>query len=402
MTTNPLRKATEYGQSIWLDFLRRQLIESGDLQRLIDDDGLRGITSNPSIFHAAIGGSDDYDETIRTLAREGKSAEAIYRTLVLSDVRDAADHFRRLYEDSAGRHGFVSLEVSPHLARDTAGTIAEARSLWNALDRPNVFIKVPATRAGLPAIEQLIAEGININVTLLFGLPRYREVAEAYLRGLEARVRQGTSIARVASVASFFLSRIDVLVDAQLDDKLAGAGDAASVARGLRGQVAIACARCAYQIYKEIYAGDRFRALAGHGARTQRLLWASTSTKNSAYSDVKYVDALIGPDTVNTMPRETLDAYRAHGDPAPRIEQDVDGARKTLQQLAALAIGIDEVSAQLMDEGIEKFNKPFDALMQKLEDARRRALLSDHTRPGRPTEGASTEGASKARAWRGR
>jgi transaldolase/glucose-6-phosphate isomerase len=374
MKDNPLRKAAEFGQSIWLDFLRRHLIESGELQQLIDEDGLRGLTSNPKIFQKAIGGSDDYDERIRALAHEGKSVDEIYQTLTVDDVRDAADRLRPLHDESDGQHGFVSLEVSPHLARQTDATISEARSLWQALDRPNVFIKVPATREGLPAIEQLIAAGINVNVTLLFGLPRYREVADAYLRGLQQRVEAGAPIKHVASVASFFLSRIDVLVDSLLEDRMNAAGDNASIAHDLHGQVAIACARIAYQIYKQIYAEERFRTLAEQGARAQRLLWASTSTKNPDYSDVKYVDALIGPDTVNTLPRETLDAYRDHGDPARRLEEDVDGARRTLQELADLGIEIDEVTEQLVDEGIEKFNKPFDKLMQTLDEERKAAL----------------------------
>jgi transaldolase/glucose-6-phosphate isomerase len=374
MTQNPLLKAADLGQSIWLDFLRRHLITAGELDQLITEDGLRGVTSNPKIFEKAIGGSDDYDERIRVLAHEGKTAEDIYQDLTVNDVQSAADHFRSIYDESDGRHGFVSLEVSPHLAGDTDGTIAEARKLWRALDRPNVLIKVPATREGLPAIRQLISEGVNVNVTLLFGLPRYREVADAYLSGLEDRVKAEQPIDRVASVASFFLSRIDVLVDPQIDDKRRAGADAAAIAESLRGQVAIACARLAYQIYKEIYAEDRFRALADKDGRTQRLLWASTSTKDPTYSDVKYVDALIGPDTINTAPRETLDAYRDHGDPAPRLEQDLDGARQVLAQLANLDIDIDEVTQQLEDEGIEKFSKPYDRLMQTLKEERRAAL----------------------------
>ncbi len=374
MPQNPLKKATELGQSIWLDFLRRHLVESGELQQLINEDGLRGITSNPSIFEKAIGGSDDYDETIRALAREDKSVHDIYEALTIGDVQAAADRFQPVYESTDGRDGYVSLEVSPHLARKTKETIDEARRLWQALDRPNVFIKVPATREGLPAIRQLISEGINVNVTLLFGLPRYREVANAYLSGLEDRVQRGEPIARVASVASFFLSRIDVLVDLMLEEKMHAGKDAWAKAGKLHGQTAVACARVAYRIYKEIYARDRFRDLAKKGGRTQRLLWASTSTKNPNYSDVKYVDALIGPDTVNTVPLETLNAFRDHGHAARRLEQHVDQAQSMLDDLPELGIHLDQVTEQLVNEGIEKFNKPFDKLMETLKSQREAAL----------------------------
>jgi transaldolase/glucose-6-phosphate isomerase len=374
MTHNAIRRATELGQSIWLDFLRRHLIKSAELRQLIEEDGLRGVTSNPKIFQKAIGGSNDYDESIAVLAREGKSVEDIYQALTVGDVRKAADEFRAHYDQSDGRHGFVSLEVSPHLARQTGATIDEARKLWRALDRPNVFIKVPATREGLPAIQQLIAEGINVNVTLLFGLPRYREVADAYLGGLEQRAKKGEPIDRGASVASFFLSRIDVLVDDLLERKMKPGKDPETIAQHLHGEIAIACARVGYQIYKEIYGGERFQALAKQGARTQRLLWASTSTKNPDYSDVKYVDALIGPETINTLPRETLDAFRNHGHPGLRLEEDVGDARQMLEQLADIGIHLDQVTQQLEDEGIEKFVKPFDKLMQTLRDERERAL----------------------------
>jgi transaldolase/glucose-6-phosphate isomerase len=374
MTHNAIRRATELSQSIWLDFLRRHLIKSAELRQLIEEDGLRGVTSNPKIFQKAIGGSNDYDESIAVLAREGKSVEDIYQALTVGDVRKAADEFRAHYDQSDGRHGFVSLEVSPHLARQTGATIDEARKLWRALDRPNVFIKVPATREGLPAIQQLIAEGINVNVTLLFGLPRYREVADAYLGGLEQRAKKGEPIDRGASVASFFLSRIDVLVDDLLERKMKPGKDPETIAQHLHGEIAIACARVGYQIYKEIYGGERFQALAKQGARTQRLLWASTSTKNPDYSDVKYVDALIGPETINTLPRETLDAFRNHGHPGLRLEEDVGDARQMLEQLADIGIHLDQVTQQLEDEGIEKFVKPFDKLMQTLRDERERAL----------------------------
>jgi transaldolase/glucose-6-phosphate isomerase len=374
MKDNPLLKLNSLGQSIWLDYLRRGMIVSGELQRLIEEDGLSGMTSNPSIFEKAIAGSHDYDDAIRALALEGKSVEETYQILTVEDVQQAADLFRPIYDETEGRDGFVSLEVSPHLAHDTDGTIAEARRLWAALDRPNVFIKVPATQEGVPAIQQLISEGINVNVTLLFGLPRYRKVAEAYIAGLEARAEQGKPIERVASVASFFLSRIDVLVDPMLEKVMQAGGPKAKIAEAPHGQVAIASAKIAYQMYQEIFDSERFLKLAGQGARTQRLLWASTSTKSPADSDVKYVEALIGPETVNTVPVETLNAYRDHGQPAPRLEEHVPEAYEVLDHLPQVGVDLNKVTQQLEDEGVEKFNKPFDQLMATLEEERAAAL----------------------------
>lgn len=367
---NPLKRLQQFGQAIWLDYIRRSLVTGGELDRLIEEDGLAGVTSNPSIFEKAIDGSRDYDNAIRALALEGHSAEEIYRNLSVGDVQGAADLFRPLYNRTNGRDGFVSLEVSPHLAHSTKETIAEARQLWQELERPNVFIKVPGTEEGLPAIRQLIGEGINVNVTLLFGLPRYRKVAEAYIEGLEELERQGKPMEHVASVASFFLSRIDVLVDPMLEKRADRGGQEGEAANSLRGQVAIASAKSAYQIYKEIFNGERFRKLASRGARSQRLLWASTSTKNPAYSDVKYVDALIGPMTVNTVPLETLNAYRDHGHPAPRLEENHADADGVLKDLARVGIDIDEVTHQLEDEGVEKFVKPYDRLMETLKKQR--------------------------------
>jgi transaldolase/glucose-6-phosphate isomerase len=372
MKENPLIKLTTFGQAIWLDYISRQMIDSGELQRLIDEDGLRGVTSNPSIFEKAIAGSRDYDDDIRFLAREGKNIQEIYEALTVADVQRAADVFRPRFEELQGADGFVSLEVNPHLAHDTPGTIAEARRLWDKLDRPNVFIKVPATRAGLPAIRQLVSEGININVTLLFGLPRYREVAEAYLSGLEERAAQGLHL-NVASVASFFLSRIDVLLDPRLE-KIAQAGGSLAAAATLKGEVAIASAKVAYSIYQQIFGSQRFKGLADKGAQTQRLLWASTSTKNPAYLDTKYVEPLIGPDTVNTLPVETLKAYRDHGNPAPRLAEDLEKAAAVLQRLPELGLDLNQATQQLEDEGVEKFNQPYDSLMCTLEGKRREAL----------------------------
>jgi transaldolase len=376
MTKNPLRNLEEFGQSVWLDYIRRQMITSGDLQRLIEADGLKGMTSNPAIFEKAISGNRDYDEAIRAMVMHHQSLEEIYQALTVEDVQLAADVFLPLYEKLEGRDGFVSLEVNPHLARDTAGTIAEARRLWQTVARPNIFIKVPATPEGLPAITQLISDGINVNVTLLFGLPRYEKVAEAYIAGLEARAARGQSLKRLASVASFFLSRIDVLIDPKLEKIMASGGPQAIAAKTLRGEVAIASAKMAYFIYKRIFGSERFQSLAAKGANPQRVLWASTGTKNPDYSDVKYVEALIGPDTINTLPPETLDAYRDHGNPAPRLEEGLNQAAGILQRLPELGLDLNQVTQQLEDEGIEKFNTPYDSLMRTLEAKRRATLMA--------------------------
>jgi len=374
LSENPLRRLQAFGQSVWLDYIDLRLIESGGLQRLIDEDGLRGVTTNPSIFDKAVEGSDAYDDSIRQAAREGMSVEEICRLITTEDVRKAADLFKPVYDELDGRDGFVSLEVNPHLAHDLSGTMDEAPMLWAALHRPNVFIKVPATVEGLQCIRKLTADGINVNVTLLFGLKRYRMVADAYISGLEDRAAAGLPIDRVASVASFFLSRIDVRID-ELLEKFIPRGE--KLAWRLRGRSAIACAKIAYRAYREIFEGERFQSLARMGARTQRVLWASTSTKNPEYSDTKYVEALIGPDTINTMPVETLDAYRDHGDPAFRLGQDIDEARDTLDRLAELGIDMDKIAGQLEEEGIEKFNKPYDSLMASLEKKRRASCLSE-------------------------
>lgn len=370
MRENPLLKLQGYGQSVWMDFVRRNMLTSGEMEQYIKEDGVRGVTSNPSIFEKAIAGSHDYDDEVRALALAGKSAQDIYQALTVSDIQRAADLFRPIYDQTDGGDGFVSLEVSPHLAHDTEGTIAETRRLWTALNRPNVMIKIPATKEGLPAIQQAISEGINVNITLLFGLPRYQEVAEAYIAGLEARAAQGQPISRIASVASFFLSRIDVLVDPMIEKTMQAGGSNAETAAQVHGQVAIASAKVAYEMYKRTFENDRFQKLAGQGARPQRLLWASTSTKNPAYSDVKYVEPLIGPDTINTMPLETLDAYRDHGQPAPRLEENVTEAHRLLEQLPQVGIDIDAVTQQLEDDGIRKFITPYDQTIKTLEEKR--------------------------------
>ena len=378
MKDNPLLKLRSFGQSIWLDYIRRRMLVSGELGRLIEEDGLAGVTSNPSIFEKAIAESDDYDDAIRSLARAGKNAGEIYEELAVEDIRLTADLLRPLYDRVEGRDGFVSLEVSPRLATDTAGTVLEARHLWARVNRPNVLIKVPGTLEGLTAIRQLISEGINVNVTLLFGLSRYQAVVEAYIAGLEERIASGLPFDRISSVASFFLSRIDVLIDPLLEKKLQEGGRLADTASMLRGEVAIASAKTAYQLYKEIHNTARFHKLAARSARPQRVLWASTSSKNPDYSDVKYVEALIGPDTINTIPLETLAAYRDHGNPALRLEEDPEEARRVLMLLPETGIDLDTVTMQLEKEGIEKFVKPFDKLVQTLE----RKKNTDQQDPG--------------------
>ena len=369
---NPLLHLQAFGQSAWLDFLRRGMLTSGEMQRLMEDCGVQGVTSNPSIFEKAIAGSHDYDDRIHALALEGKTSREIYEDLTLDDVRRTADLFRRVYDQTEGRDGFVSLEVSPDLADDATGTVKEARRLWQLLNRPNVMIKVPGTREGITAIRQLIAEGINVNVTLLFGLSRYRDVCEAYLEGLAARMAKGIPLGRVASVASFFLSRIDTLVDSLSDQRRQERDDDKSC--HAPGQTAIACATAAYEIYKEIFRGERFSALAAQEARPQRLLWASTSTKNPSESDVKYVEALIGPDTVNTLTLETLNAYRDHGRPAARLEEGMAQARDVLDRLHTSGIDVEKLSDRLEEEGIRKFIRAFDGLMESIERKRMATL----------------------------
>jgi len=356
---NPLLEVLQQGQSIWLDLLDRKMMDSGKLRALIDEDGLRGITSNPAIFEKAISNSSDYDADIAALAENEDDNEAIFFGLAIKDIKRAADFFGPVYEKSEGRDGFVSLEVSPRLAKDTEGTLDQARELWKKVDRKNVMIKIPGTEEGLPAIRQCINEGININVTLLFGLPRYREVADAYLGGLEDRLDAGKPIGGVASVASFFLSRIDVMVDPMLEEK--GMKD-------LKGEVAIASAKKAYQIYQEVFSGDRFKNLQEKGAKTQRVLWASTGTKDPSFSDVKYVEALIGPETVNTLPLDTLEAFRDHGKVSNGLTENHEHAEKVLRRLKENGIDIDQITQKLEDEGFEKFNTPYDKLLKGIED----------------------------------
>jgi transaldolase len=367
MNSNPLRRLEAFGQSIWSDFISRAIIDSGELLRMIQTDGVGGVTSNPSIFEKAIAESHDYDAEIRTLAEQGKNVEEIYRILTVNDIQRAADILKPTYDRLQGADGYVSLEVSPKLANDTEATIDEARILWKAANRPNVMIKVPGTEAGLPAIRQLIGEGININVTLLFGLPRYRQVIEAYLDGLETRMARREQATSVASVASFFLSRIDVLTDPLMEKRALSNASDADLAKSLVGTVAIASAKTAYQIYREAFDSGRFRKLADFGARTQRLLWASTSTKNPKYSDVKYVEPLIGADTVNTLPAETLNAYRDHGNPAMTLTENVSEALSTLGRLKQVGIDLDTVTQQLEKQGVDKFVKAYDLLLESVK-----------------------------------
>ncbi|QHT68000.1 transaldolase [Rhodocytophaga rosea] len=374
MTSNPLVKVHSFGQSIWMDFIRRGILANGELKDMIDSYGLKGITSNPAIFEEAINRSTDYQQAIQELVRAGKSTDEIYQTLAVEDIQNAADLFRPIYDQTNAMDGYVSLEVSPYLAKDTDGTIAEAKLLWKAVNRPNVMIKVPGTLEGLPAIQYLISEGINVNVTLLFGLERYRAVTNAYITGLENRLRSGKPIDKISSVASFFLSRIDVMIDPQLEKIAASGGENAAKAKSLLGKIAIANAKMSYQIYKEVFNEPRFKTLADRGAQVQRLLWASTGTKNPAYSDVMYIETLIGPDTVNTVPLETLKAYQDHGQPASRLEEGLTESRKMLSDLDSLGINLDEITHNLEVEGVDKFNKPFAKLMEALENKRKEAL----------------------------
>ena len=370
MTTNHLFEIQEYGQSIWMDNLSRDAIESGELKEAIVTRSLRGITSNPAIFEKAIAGNQIYDADIEAGIKDGKSVTEIYESLVFDDIRNACDIFKPVYEQTNGVDGYISIEVPPDIARDTETTISEARRYHKAVDRPNVMIKIPGTPEGLPAVEQAISDGISVNVTLLFSVQAYIDTFWAYIKGLEARVEKGESIDNIASVASFFLSRIDSEVDGRIDKMLAETSDADEKAKleSIKGKVAIANAKIAYQEYKKILATDRWQALAAKGAKVQRLLWASTSTKNPAYSDVMYVDELVGPDTVNTLPPNTIEACADHCDVASRVETDIDGAKQTMATLAEVGIDVDEVMAQLLDEGIDKFIKPFESLMTSLED----------------------------------
>jgi transaldolase len=365
-----LTRLVELGQSVWYDYIRRDLYQGPELRRLIEKDGLRGMTSNPTIFEKAIAETELYDEEMRRLAAEGASPEAIVESLAVEDVRRAAETFQSVYEETGGDDGFVSIEVRPQLARDTEGSAAEARRLWKACDRPNVMVKIPATNEGVHAIRRCLSEGININITLLFSVPRYREVMEAYLGAMEDRLAAGKRVGHIRSVASFFVSRVDTNADKKLDALARDTGRPDRErrrARNLRGRVAIANARIAYQAFEEVFQSSRFAKLKERGVRLQRPLWASTSTKDPAYPDLYYVEALVAPNTVDTMPPETFEAYRDHGDPRIRIHDDPNGARSVFQELAELGIDEQLISRELEDEGAEKFRDSYGRILKAVE-----------------------------------
>jgi transaldolase / glucose-6-phosphate isomerase len=365
-TKNPLVQLLDYGQSMWLDYIRRDLFTTGKLKQMIEQDGLRGMTSNPSIFEKAIGESSLYDDILKQLSgRSDLDTTAKYEQIAIRDIQAAADALRGVYEESKFRDGYVSLEVSPYLARKTQETIDEARRLWKTVNRPNVMIKVPGTTEGLPAIRTLYGEGINVNVTLLFAQEVYEQVAEAYVAGLEDYAGRGGNLKKMAGVASFFISRIDTLIDSLLEQKIkAGAnGNQQGLYESLLGKVAIANGKLTYQRYQRIFSGPRWQALAAKGAQTQRVLWASTSTKNPKYRDVVYVEELIGPDTVNTMPPATVDAFRDHGKLRNSLTEDVPGAQKTMDDLAKAGISIKDVTDKLTEDGVKLFADAFDKLL---------------------------------------
>ena len=369
-TRNPLKDLLNYGQSMWLDYIRRDLFTTGQLKHMIAEDGLRGMTSNPAIFEKAIGESSLYNDILKSLAlRRDLDTTGKYEQIAIRDIQDAADALRPVYEDSNFRDGYVSLEVSPYLARKTQETIAEARRLWKTVQRENVMIKVPGTAEGLPAIRQLIGEGINVNVTLLFAQEVYERVADAYIAGVEDLAARGGNLKKMAGVASFFISRIDTLVDSLLNERLKTTSDAGQQAllKGLLGKVAIANGKLTYQRYQRIFSGPRWQALASKGAQTQRVLWASTSTKNPNYRDVVYVEELIGPDTVNTIPPATVDAFRDHGRLRNSLTEDVPGAQKVMDDLARAGISIKQVTDKLTDDGVKLFADAFDKLLAAVE-----------------------------------
>jgi transaldolase/glucose-6-phosphate isomerase len=368
--TNPLKDLLKFGQSVWLDYIRRDLLTSGELKRLIEEDGLRGMTSNPTIFEKAIAGGALYDDLLNSLrSRTDLDAKGRFEILAIRDIQDAADILRPVYDSSKRRDGYVSLEVSPYLARDTKGSLEEARRLWKAVGRENVMIKIPGTSEGLPAIQQALSEGININVTLLFAQDVYVKVAEAYIAGLEQFAKSGGDVSKMASVASFFISRIDSAVDAVIDAKLKVSKDAREQEqlKSLHGKVAIANGKQTYEKYQAIFSSDRWKALAAKGAQTQRVLWASTSTKNPAYRDVLYVEELIGPDTVDTIPPATFDAFRDHGKLRPSLTEDLASAHKTMEAAAKAGISMKEVTDKLTNDGVRLFSEAFDKLLAAVE-----------------------------------
>lgn len=371
---NPLLALNQQGQSYWMDDLTREMFRDGSLQRRVSQEGLTGITSNPAIFKLAIAGNDAYDEQLRSGAVAGRSSEEIYLLLVSTDIRDACDLLRPVHDATEGADGYVSLEVSPHLAHDSEASVAEAKRLWAVVDRPNLMIKIPGTAACLPAIEQLLYEGINVNITLLFSVPRYQAVAQAWLRALERRAAEGRPIRKPVSVASFFLSRIDVLIDELLDQRIGPQGHSPFTPHPstLQGKVAIANAKLAYASLARLLKSERWQTLAAAGASPQRLLWASTSTKNPQYDELMYVEPLIGPHTVNTMPLSTSAAFADHGKVARTVDKQVRASAQVLRDLRTLGIRLDQVAGQLENEGIRKFIEPYDALLQAIEQKRER------------------------------
>ena len=363
---NPLKALLEFGQSPWMDYIRRDLLTSGGLKKMIQEDGLMGMTSNPTIFEKAITGSKDYSDILESPEAKQLDAKGVYEKIAIRDVQDATDIFKGVYQQTKRRDGYVSLEVSPLLANDTQGTIDEARRLWKTVGRENVMIKVPGTKEGLPAIRQLLEEGININITLLLAQSVYEQVAEAFVAALEARVKKGQDISHIASVASFFVSRIDSLIDSQIEAKLKTVTDSnqRALLTGLEGKVAIANAKLTYRKYHEIYGSPRWKALAAKGAQTQRLLWASTSTKNPKYRDVLYVEELIGKDTVDTIPPATFDAFRDHGRVRPSLTENVDEAAKVMASLEKGGISMKEVTEKLVEDGVKLFADAFKQLLE--------------------------------------
>ena len=376
---NPLVQLRTAGQSPWYDYIQRELINSGDLQAMIDQDGLMGVTSNPSIFEKAIGGSADYDEELQRVAAQVTSVKDIYEALAIRDIQAATDVMSVVYESSKGRDGYVSLEVSPDLAFNTDGTIEEALRLWKTVDRANVMIKVPGTPEGLPAVEHLLSQGLNINITLLFSVKVYEDVAWTYIRGLEKFAANGGDVSKIASVASFFVSRIDTMIDTHLDAKLKDETNESKrkTLESLKGQIAIANAKVAYLIYQEIFSGAQFQALKQKGAKVQRLLWASTGTKNPQYPDTYYMDALIGPDTVNTIPAATFNAFRDHGTVKETLTEGVEEAKATMQSLADCGVSMADVTEALLKDGARMFGESFDQLMAVISRKRSEFLVSN-------------------------
>lgn len=372
---NATLQLLQAGQSIWYDNIQRSLLKNGEMGRMIERGEIRGVTSNPTIFMNAITKSKDYDESLLPLVNTGLSDEEIFFHLAIEDIQAAADLFLPLYQETRGGDGYVSLEVSPYLANDTANTLAQARELWQRVNRPNLMIKIPATRPGLPAVTDAIVEGINVNVTLIFSLQRYAEVMDAYLSGLEKRVEAGLPVDSIASVASFFVSRVDTNVDARLQKIIQAGGPQAQKAQALLGKAAIANARLAYADFKRVFTSDRFLKLKAKGAHVQRPLWASTSTKNPAYRDVMYVEELIGPDTVNTVPPQTLAAFLDHGRVRNSLEEGLDAAKQVMADLKALGISMDEVTTQLEVEGVQSFSDAFTVVLQAV-NSRRQATVS--------------------------